>query len=316
LLPEGNHAARVGFNGSAGWRPRPGLGYVLDLVLDPIPSTDPRAPGRGALKPHPGPGAEELARRKGELLVISEALLERERELAVHRAELHAFETRYREVLGARYALLDELAEQLEEGSGERGDDPSLNGEADGPGERFPGQGLPGGQNWAWGKRQPEPEPRPVIDDTAKRLFRQLARNIHPDLAGDPVERERRTNLMVAANYAYEQGDVQTLRRLLEDWEASPEAVTGTGALAELERTVRRIAQVRARMARIDEELADLEASAMGWLRRRVEKAAREGWDLLGHMVKELDRQILEAQLELDRRKAQAPSGVGGFPEL
>jgi hypothetical protein len=57
-------------------------------------------------------------------------------------------------------------------------------------------------------------------------------------------------------------------------------------------------------MRRIDEELAELEASAMGWLRRRVEKAAREGWDLLAHMVRELDRQILEAQLELERLSA------------
>ena len=81
-----------------------------------------------------------------------------------------------------------------------------------------------------------------------------------------------------------------------------PEAVTGRGTAAELERTLRRIAQVEASMHRIDEELAELEASAMGWLRRRVEKAAREGWDLLAHMVRELDRQISEAQLELERR--------------
>jgi hypothetical protein len=59
-------------------------------------------------------------------------------------------------------------------------------------------------------------------------------------------------------------------------------------------------------MSGIEAELTELEASAMGWLRRRVEKAAGEGWDLLAHMVKELDRQILEAQLELDRRKTQA----------
>ena len=178
----------------------------------------------------------------------------------------------------------------------------------DGPAERYPGQGLPGGQNWAWGEREPdkEPEPRAPVSDEAKRLFRQLARLIHPDLAGDPQERERRTNLMVAANDAYEQGDVAALERLLEDWHASPEAVTGTGAAAELERTLRRIAQVEASMAGIDEELAELEASAMGWLRRRVEKAAREGWDLLAHMVRELDRQISEAQLELDRRTVAA----------
>jgi hypothetical protein len=63
-------------------------------------------------------------------------------------------------------------------------------------------------------------------------------------------------------------------------------------------------------MRRIDEELAELEASAMGWLRRRVDKAAREGWDLLAHMVRELDRQISEAQLELDRRATTATAGA------
>jgi hypothetical protein len=264
-------------------------------VKDPIPT--------GALEWHPGPRAEELARRKALLLVLSEELLVRERDLDVYRVELHDFETRYRRALGDRYARLDELADRLDVARrGAAADDPPERDPED-PAERYPGQGLPGGgQNWDWGEREPEPEPRPVIGEDAKRLFRQLARIIHPDLAADPAERERRTNLMVAANLAYEQGDVAALERLLADWERSPEAVTGNGALVELERTVRRIAQVQARMDAIDEELAELEASAMGWLRRRTEKAAREGWDLLAHMVKELDRQILEAQVELDRR--------------
>ena len=260
----------------------------------------------GALEWHPGPGAEELVRRRAQLQVLSAQLLERERGLATFRSELHAFETTYRKALGSRYARLDELAELLDETAEPVVDDAEPGPEEDGPAGRYPGQGLPGGQNWAWGEREPdkEPERRAVVDEDARRLFRQLARLIHPDLAGDPQERERRTNLMVAANDAYEQGDVAALERLLEDWHASPEAVTGSGAAAELERTLRRIAQVEASITRIDEELAELDASAMGWLRRRVEKAAREGWDLLAHMVRELDRQIGEAQLELDRRAA------------
>jgi hypothetical protein len=266
----------------------------------------------GALEWHPGPGAEELVRRRAQLLVLSRQLLDRERGLAAFRSELHAFETTYRKALGARYARLDELAERLDDTAEPAADDARPESGDDGPTERYPGQGLPGGQNWAWGEREPEKEPerRAVISEDAKRLFRQLARLIHPDLAGDPEERERRTNLMVAANDAYEQGDVAALERLLEDWHASPEAVTGSGAAAELERTLRRIAQVEASMRRIEEELAELEASAMGWLRRRVEKAAREGWDLLAHMVRELDRQIGEAQLELDRRAAGPDAAV------
>ena len=260
----------------------------------------------GALEWHPGPGAEELVRRRAQLQVLSRQLLDRERGLAAFSGELHAFETTYRKALGARYARLDELAELLDESAERVVEDGEPGPDDVGPAERYPGQGLPGGQNWAWGEREPEKEPerRAVVNEDARRLFRQLARLIHPDLAGDPQERERRTNLMVAANDAYEQGDVAALERLLEDWHASPEAVTGSGAAAELERTLRRIAQVEASIIRIDEELAELDASAMGWLRRRVEKAAREGWDLLAHMVRELDRQIGEAQLELDRREA------------
>ena len=264
-------------------------------MKEPIPT--------GALEWHPGPGAEELARRKAQLLVLVEELLGRERAIDAYQAELHDFETRYRKALGRRYARLDELADRLDAARDEAAADDPPERDPEDPAERYPGQGLPGGgQNWDWGEREPEPEPRPVIGEDAKRLFRQLARIIHPDLAGDPAERERRTNLMVAANLAYEQGDVAALERLLGDWERSPEAVTGGGALAELERTIRRIAQVQGRMDAIDEELAELEASAMGWLRRRTEKATREGWDLLAHMVKEIDRQILEAQVELDRR--------------
>ena len=263
-----------------------------------------------ALEWHPGPGAEELVRRKAQLQVLTRQLLERERGLAAYRNELAAFETRYRKALGTRYARLDELAERLDETEAAGGDPLGTDPDPDDPAERYPGQGLPGGQNWAWGEREPEREAerRAPVSDEAKRLFRQLARLIHPDLAGDAAERERRTNLMVAANDAYEQGDVAALERLLADWHASPEAVTGSGAAAELERTLRRIAQVEAELRRIDEELAELEASAMGWLRRRVEKAAHEGWDLLAHMVHELDRQISEAQLELERRAAAALS--------
>jgi hypothetical protein len=214
-----------------------------------------------ALEWHPGPGAEELIRRKAQLQVLTQQLLDRERGLAAFRNDLHAFETRYRKALGTRYAHLDELAERLDE---------------------TPGPGRDAGG--------PDPDP----DDPAERY------------PGDARERERRTNLMVAANDAYEQGDLAALERMLADWHASPEAVTGSGAAAELERTLRRIAQVEDGMRRIDDELAELEASAMGWLRRRVDKAAREGWDLLAHMVRELDRQISEAQLELDRRSVAA----------
>jgi len=264
----------------------------------------------GALELYLGPFAAELAHKQAELAVLRRGLGAREAELAAFEAELNEFEIRYRRVLGHRYAILDDLADQLDQvrlgdagaggGSGRAGQDG--HGEDDGL-KGTDRDGADDGQNWAWawGDREAEREFRRVVSPEAKRLFRMLARLIHPDLARDPGERERRTNLMVAANTAYEQGDLETLWHLLDEWGQSPDSVVGSTPAAEMERTVRQIVRVCARLDVLDRRFATLESSAMGWLRRRVDKAAGEGWDLLAHMVKELDRQISEARLELER---------------
>ncbi len=263
-----------------------------------------------ALERYAGPIAAELAHKQAELAVLKRGLAAREADLAAFEQELKEFEIRYRRVLGHRYAILDDLADHIERTKLGGRDDADAGSRVGGDDAHPEGDGSRGangdgddGQNWAWawGEREPEPEFRRVVSVEAKRLFRMLARLIHPDLARDPAERERRTNLMVAANNAYEQGDLETLRHLLDEWGQSPESVVGSNPAAELERTVRQIVRVCARLDVLDQRFATLESSAMGWLRRRVDKAAGEGWDMLGHMVKELDRQIAEARLELER---------------
>lgn len=262
----------------------------------------------GALELYVGPIAAELAHKRAELAVLRRRLAEREAELGDFEAALGDFEIEYRRALGQRYAVLDDLAERIEQakldlsgggGSSARDGEREPDGEAgrDGDGPEGDGQNWA----WAWGEREPEHELRRIVSSEAKRLFRLLARRIHPDLARDPAERERRTNLMVAANNAFEQGDVETLRHLLDEWDASPESVAGSSPSSELERLVRHLARIQARMEALDKRFANLESSAMGWLRRRVDKAAGEGWDLLSHMVVELDRQIAEAHVELER---------------
>jgi hypothetical protein len=269
-------------------------------------------PWSGELEVRPGPETEELGRRRAELAAVDVELAERELHLTGFKAELASFETQYRRALGARYARLDQLTEWLEARRARYGGQVAGDGRA--PEEPVAGgdEQIPSGQNWAW-VRQEGDEPvaatrSRAVPEAAKRLFRQLARQIHPDLASDPAERERRTNLMVQANDAYERGDVVALQRLLDGWERSPDSVVGHGARAELERVLRRIIQMRERLAEIDAEVAGLEASAMGWLRLRVRKAAAEGWDLLAHMARELDRQIVEAEHEIGRTSLEAPA--------
>jgi hypothetical protein len=262
----------------------------------------------GALELYVGPIAAELAHRRAELAVLRQRLAQRGAELADYEAALGDFEIEYRRALGQRYAVLDDLADQIEQAKQDRTGDSGAGGTggADRPADADggPGEGADGdGQNWAWawGDREPEHEFRRIVSAEAKRLFRLLARRIHPDLARDPAERERRTNLMVAANHAYEQGDIETLRHLVDEWDSSPDSVAGSSPASELERLNRHVLRLLARLEGLDKRFADLESSAMGWLRRRVDKAASEGWDLLSHMVKELDRQIAEARVELER---------------
>ena len=262
----------------------------------------------GTLEHYVGPIAAELAYKRAELAVLKLRLAERGSELAAFEADLGDFEIRYRRALGQRYAVLDDLADQIEQAkvkqsNGEDGaDDPYGDQQADADGDPD-GDGTGDGQNWAWawGDREPEHEFHRIVSAEAKRLFRLLARRIHPDLARDRAERERRTNLMVAANSAYELGDIETLRHLLDEWDASPDSVAGSSPASELERIIRHVARIQARLDGVDKRFANLESSAMGWLRRRVDKAASEGWDLLAHMVRELDRQIAEARVELER---------------
>ncbi len=45
-----------------------------------------------------------------------------------------------------------------------------------------------------------------------KALFRELAKRIHPDLAGDEAEQKHLTLLMIRANQAYSRGDAETLQ--------------------------------------------------------------------------------------------------------
>jgi hypothetical protein len=262
----------------------------------------------------PGPEAAELDRKRAELTVVQGQLAEFELALAASKGELDAFETQYRRALGPRYARLDKHTERLESNGGRRNGQSVAAGTGPQP-EELQGADDPfhGGQNWDWVREDDDRAAVPsggrgTVPEAAKRLFRLIARRIHPDLASDPEERERRTNLMVQANHAYELGDVQALRRLLETWERSPDSVVGHGTRAELERVIRRIAQASERLAEIEREVAALEDSAMGWLRRRVRKAASEGWDLLSHMARELDRQIVKAEEELYRRTS--PQGA------
>jgi hypothetical protein len=211
--------------------------------------------------------------------------LHAERSAAVSQAqaELVAFKARYRHEVGLLHEELDRLELALAEAElGELLKRPK----ADAP----PGAAPPS---------RPEPLPR-LTTDAVRKLFRDVAKVIHPDLARDEDTRDRRHALMIEANRAYALGDEEQLRGILEAWEQSPEAIEGADAEASRLRLVRRITQLEQQLAILNGAQATLEASPMWQLKAMVDKEAARGKDLVKDMVRRLKRDILVATNRLD----------------
>jgi hypothetical protein len=143
------------------------------------------------------------------------------------------------------------------------------------------------------------PLPR-FTSDAVRKLFRDVAKAIHPDLAQDQVTRDRRHTLMIEANRAYAQGDEERLRWVLEAWERSPEAVRGSDPEATRQRLLRRIAQVEEQLDAYANELASITASPLGQLKAMVDEASARGKDLMAETIARLKRDILVARNRLD----------------
>jgi ABC-type phosphate transport system auxiliary subunit len=143
-----------------------------------------------------------------------------------------------------------------------------------------------------------------LTSDAVRALFRDVARIIHPDLADDEHTRDRRHALMVEANRAYKLRDAEQLRRILEQWERSPEAVQGTDAAAIRLRLERRLVQIEEDLALCARDLAALEASQLSQLKALADEAAAKGNDLIADMVRRLKRDILAATNRLDAMRS------------
>jgi len=149
----------------------------------------------------------------------------------------------------------------------------------------------------------PEPAPR-FTSDAVRKLFRDVARIIHPDLASDAHTRDRRHALMIQANRAYAMRDEEQLRRILDAWERSPEAVQGSDPAATRLRLERRLAQIEDHIDTCGRDLAALQASRLYELKAMVDEAASGGRDLVAEMVRRLKRDIMAAANRLDAMRS------------
>jgi hypothetical protein len=101
---------------------------------------------------------------------------------------------------------------------------------------------------------------------------------------------------MAEANHAYENGDAEGLKRILQEYECGPDSVRGTGVAADLVRTLRQLKQVRNRLVQIEEELESLNKSNLAQLRSKVLEAGSHGRDLLAEMAANVHSRVKVAR--------------------
>jgi chromosome segregation ATPase len=244
------------------------------------------------------PEEEELLRKREELTAIRATLAERELELVDYRSQLAAFEGRYLRQVGTLYAELDEWKARISELKARL--DPS--GAATARAEEAREQAR---QTYgeAHGKASEAHDftPSPEL----KSLFREVAKRIHPDLSKDSGDLERRTRFMAEANRAYEAGDADALRRILDEYQDGADAVEGEGIGAELIRIIRQISLARSRVVAIEHELAALRQSETGLLKKQAEESEQAGRDLLAELEAAVRQQIALARKEYETLAAQ-----------
>ena len=254
---------------------------------------------------HCSPEEEELQRKREELEHLQAELAEAELGLATLRSGLVNFERRYLQIVGCRYAELDQLEAQIAVATARRNpQDSSARQKADAAQARARESAETMGDV---GQEPSSPEFEPT--EELKNLYRQAAKELHPDLTIDEEERARRQQAMAELNRAYEECDEERIRQILDRWRSSPEQVRGDDTAAQLVRTIREIAQARKRLAAIKTEIEELSQGELASLKKQVEEATTREQDLLAEIAGQLD-----AQIDRARARLKEVSKAGGRP--
>lgn len=242
---------------------------------------------------------EKLDRLRAAVEQAQNSLIEAEAQLADRLAEVNAFEFEFEARVGH---LLDQLA--------------GLEADIERYMERLHlvrqkqlGQTYPSVDEQyrrAWHTPPPDapkPPPQPVspnLEAEIKRLYRQLARRFHPDLALDETDRAQRTEKMVIINNAYATRSLAELMALAQtlNVERSTFNISLEALEAELERCQRRLRE-------IERELRQIPQRPSVRLSMEVKVGRWRDRDVLGEMAAELERKIARKTVERDLLKAQ-----------
>ncbi len=136
----------------------------------------------------------------------------------------------------------------------------------------------------------------PKDEAEAKRLYRELAKRCHPDIAPDEGERERRAGLMQRINEAYRARDLRLLRLIRREAETSDPNFSSR-PLSE------RLAWIQEDRDRFATELAEIQAEVIALQRSELYRLCRRheaGQQVMDELEDDLERRLREEGRRLD----------------
>ena len=143
------------------------------------------------------------------------------------------------------------------------------------------------------------PPQRVTLTREHKKLYREAACRIHPDLGRTPEDRERRHDYMVRLNAAYTSGDIEGIQDVMAAWEAQREPDEDMDVAQDLVRVIRAIARHRRTLERIQQEIAEIRTRVDHVLMVRVHRAMEQGQDLIAEMEQRLQERIADLESRL-----------------
>lgn len=239
----------------------------------------------------------ELDKKQQVLRRLENRLAEQEEQMVGFREELKIFDARYSQEVARLYAELDEIeAEIAEEEARLAPDDAEIQKRAEEARLRAEESAAATADEENWQACSHKFYPSPEM----KRAYYKLAKLIHPDLAVDREEQERRHELMARLNDAYAAGDAKLMDTLVEEHRDSPALITGDSIGDQLVRAIRQIYQVKRRLQALRTERIELEESENNRLRLKVETEMQAGRNLLSQMAERTRTQIKRAERKLN----------------
>lgn len=265
--------------------------------------------GAGAGQASAGGGAQRPeARLEQAVRAAEQALIEFEIAVDTFRIEVENFSRLHEQRLGPVYARIEELDARILEVKAARSGDPEDRRLADDARSRL--QPIPGVEEllggWMDGNGlfpeaaamltdQPvRPPERVRPSEEARRLYRDLARKAHPDLAQEQAERHRREEFITRVNAAYARGSEAELRELTAEWAAGPKLKEqAPSAGEELYARLEWLAQRKELLTLVAKEL---EEGAIGSMLRL---APDDPDRLLEEIAEQLRAEVIERETEL-----------------